>query len=111
MKRTPFALAALLVALSGCAEQTTDPDEAAPAEQGGEAAGDIEGGTISDAMIPLEALRSQSPTIERRPTTGAASSNQGANAQASVEPATSAAQNEAPAPAPPVPPAAPDGRL
>ncbi len=62
--RHVIAGSALLFMLCACSEETTQ-DDAAPVEQGGEAVGEIEGGSISDAMIPLEALRSQSPTIER----------------------------------------------
>ena len=44
-------------------------DEAGPesdnTEQGGEVAGDVLGGSISDDMIPLDELRSQSPPAER----------------------------------------------
>ncbi len=52
----PLALAA-----AACTEQT-----AAPAEQGGEAAGEVLGGAISDAMIPLEQLESQAPLAPRQ---------------------------------------------
>lgn len=42
-------------------------DEAAPsAERGGEAAGEVLGGSISDAMIPLEQLDSQAPLAPRQ---------------------------------------------
>lgn len=53
---------ALALALAGCSE-----DVAAPAEKGGEAAGEVLGGEISDAMIPLEQLTSQAPLAPRQP--------------------------------------------
>ena len=111
MKRTAIALTALVLALAACSEEATTDEGAAPAEQGGEAAGDIEGGTISDAMIPLESLRSQSPTLERRTTTVTTNDGEG-GASTTVETTSVATsgEGEAPAPTPPVPPAAPGGR-
>ena len=112
MKRTALVTAALLVALSACSEEASAPDEAAPVEQGGEAAGEVEGGTISDAMIPLESLRSQSPTIQRRTTTVTTSDSEGGTSTTvETTTVTTNGESEAPAPAPPVPPAAPGGRL
>lgn len=112
MKRTAWAMTALLITLSACSEEASAPDEAAPVEQGGEAAGEVEGGTISDAMIPLESLRSQSPTIQRRTTTVTTSDGEGGTSTTvETTTVTTSAQSEAPAPAPPEPPAAPGGRL
>lgn len=59
MKRT--ALLTLCLILAGCEDQA-----AAPAEQGGTAAGEVLGGSISDAMIPLEQLESQAPLAPRQ---------------------------------------------
>ena len=53
---------ALTLGLAACNDE---PQTTASAEQGGEAAGEVLGGTISDDMIPLEQLRSQSPPAER----------------------------------------------
>lgn len=57
--------AAILVALAllaaGCTEEA-----AAPAQQGARAAGEVLGGEISDAMIPLEQLESQAPLAPRQ---------------------------------------------
>jgi hypothetical protein len=49
--------------LSGCDEEQAD--EVDTSATGGEAAGEVLGGSISDAMIPLEQLRSTSPPAER----------------------------------------------
>ena len=113
MKRTRLAMTALLLSLAACGDEANAPDDAAPVEQGGEAAGDVQGGTISDAMIPLESLRSQSPTIERRTTTVTTSSDGDGESSTTVETTTvtTSGESEAPAPAPPEPPAAPSGRL
>jgi hypothetical protein len=57
--------AAPLLALALLAAACTD--EAAPStERGGEAAGEVLGGSISDAMIPLEQLDSQAPLAPRQ---------------------------------------------
>ena len=112
MKRTALVTMTLFVALSACSEEASAPDEAAPVEQGGEAAGEVEGGTISDAMIPLESLRSQSPTIQRRTTTVTTSDSEGGTSTTvETTTVTTSGESEAPAPAPPEPPAAPGGRL
>ena len=111
MKRTATALTALVLALAACSEEPTTDEGSAPAEQGGKAAGDIEGGTISDAMIPLESLRSQSPALEPRPTTATTSGDEGgASTTAETTSAATSGDGEAPAPPPPAPPAAPGGR-
>ena len=56
------------LALSACG------DEAAPGDQtvaqGGKAAGEVLGGTISDDMLPLDTLRSQAPPAEIAPEDG-----------------------------------------
>ena len=56
-----IALCALPAALllAAC-EDSAEPDGEA-AETGGSVEGDVLGGSISDDMIPLEELRSQSP--------------------------------------------------
>lgn len=85
------ALAApLLLALSACSE------EPAPAAVDGEreASGEVLEGTISDAMLPVDELRSQPPLAAPEPSeTGSAS------APSSAAPATPSAASE-PAPAP-----------
>jgi hypothetical protein len=54
-------LAALALLAAGCTEEA-----AAPAQQGARAAGEVLGGEISDAMIPLEQLESQAPLAPRQ---------------------------------------------
>jgi len=111
-KKLCLSSVALIGALAGCSEDAPAPEDPVTAEQGGEATGDVAGGTINDAMIPLEALRSQSPTVRRSTTVTTSSDGQGGG-QTTVETKTSVTSDEAaeaPAPAPPVPPAAPGGR-
>ncbi|MDJ0641829.1 MAG: hypothetical protein QNJ15_03340 [Erythrobacter sp.] len=57
-------LALPIVLLATACEDEVEPDTD-NTEQGGEVAGDVLGGSISDDMIPLEELRSQSPPAER----------------------------------------------
>jgi hypothetical protein len=65
LKRPALHLAAFSasLALAGC-EGEPDRDTRDDSELGGEAAGEVLGGTISDDMLPLEQLRSQSPPAE-----------------------------------------------
>lgn len=80
------ALAALsLVALAAC-EQSAETDVPA----GKRAAGEVLGGSISDAMIPLDELRSQSPPMRVVPAERADGGTGGiADAAAEPEPADS----------------------
>ncbi len=50
-----------LALLLGACEQASEPGDTAVSEEGGKAAGETLGGTISDDMLPLAELRSQSP--------------------------------------------------
>jgi hypothetical protein len=61
MNRIAPLAAALALFAAGCEQQAAE----APVQQGGEAAGEVLGGTISDAMIPLEQLSSEAPLLPR----------------------------------------------
>ncbi|WP_298301362.1 hypothetical protein [uncultured Erythrobacter sp.] len=74
-----LALAAPLLLLTACEEEAPEP---IAAETGGEAAGEVLGGTISDEMIPLEELTSTSPPAER----SASESSDGGRAAPQDEP-------------------------
>lgn len=54
-------LLALSLSLAACEQQA-----AAPAEQGGQATGQILEGSVSDAMIPLDELKSEAPLAPRQ---------------------------------------------
>lgn len=57
-----FAVLLLLAGLAaGCTPEASEPSE----EQGGAAAGEVLGGSISDAMIPLDQLESEAPPAPR----------------------------------------------
>ena len=60
MKRA-LLLSAVCLMLAAC-----DNEAAGPAEQGGEASGEVLAGSISDAMIPLDQLESQAPLAPRQ---------------------------------------------
>lgn len=60
MNRAAF-LSALMLLCAACSEAAGPT-----AERGGEAAGEVLGGSISDAMIPLEQLDSQAPLAPRQ---------------------------------------------
>ncbi len=61
-------------ALAGALALSACGDEAAPVDQtvaqGGKAAGEVLGGTISDDMLPLDTLRSQAPPAKIAPEEG-----------------------------------------
>lgn len=63
MNRIAFLAIPLALSLTAC-EDSAEPD-AGNGEQGGKAEGEVLGGTISDDMIPLEEIRSQSPPASR----------------------------------------------
>ena len=84
-----FALLATGVVLASCESETAPP----PAQDEGRAAkGEVLGGTISDDMIPLDRLRSQSPPVADAP---AASQAAGAADQAPSAPAVAERNDDA----------------
>ncbi|MEM9086114.1 MAG: hypothetical protein AAGB23_09350 [Pseudomonadota bacterium] len=106
------------LALSGCAEEASAPSAPEAVEQGGVAEGDVKPGTISDAMLPLESLQSQAPSVQRRTTEVTTEvSEDGESVEATVETTTvtqsldagtpSVAEPLVPQIAPPIPPAPP----
>ncbi len=62
--KSAISLALPILLLATACEDEVEP-VADNTEQGGEVAGDVLGGSISDDMIPLEELRSQSPPAAR----------------------------------------------
>ena len=59
MTRTVLPAAALALLLAACSDS-----EPAPAEQGASGAeGEVLGGSISDAMLPLDSVQSQAPSL------------------------------------------------
>lgn len=98
MKPYVPALALTLLALSGC-KQEVKPSKAT----GGTAAGEILPGSVSDAMVPVDSLRSQPPAAPKSDAGPAdkASSKPGV---ATAPAAAAAPAAEAPEPADPAPP-------
>lgn len=97
------ALVALLAACDSGTEETSD---------GRTAEGEVLGGTISDAMLPLDTVQSQSPPLRTEPTGEEAGAEAVADGDAAAEPAEeadddAAAEEAEPAPEPQPAPAAP----
>ena len=63
--RPAFCLVVGAIMLSACGGDAPPEETEAEAERG--AKGEVIGGTISDAMIPLDQLRSQSPPVPEAP--------------------------------------------
>ncbi|WP_416830858.1 MAG: hypothetical protein ACMUJI_12275 [Erythrobacter sp.] len=107
-KLIPIPLFATL-ALTGCGDEAASDGEAVAT--GGEAAGEVLGGTISDDMLPLEELTSTSPPAVRQSTTTTTTVTTGTDGgETSMETTvTTTSDPAAPAPAPPAPPATPEG--
>ncbi len=96
----PVLASASLLLLSACSEEVEVPEES---DDSATATGDVLGGSISDAMLPLGELRSQSPAAPRRVTAPASAGSEEA------EPAAETPEAEAApaAPAPEIPPPPP----
>lgn len=94
MKYSWLGVAALL-ALTACEDEA---DTAVSTETGGEAAGEILGGSISDDMIALEELTSTSPPAERgpEPEQNAPSDNTPASSEEEAEPEETAPETSEP---------------
>lgn len=93
MKWPPILALAVLAA--GCTQEA-----AAPTEQGGEAAGEVLGGSISDAMIPLEQLESRAPLAPRQPPSAADVDAQQPEVSGELAPTSEGADAAPAAPAP-----------
>ena len=65
MIRSALLLVAATAILSGCGDDAPPAETEVEAERN--AKGEVIGGTISDAMIPLDRLRSQSPPVREAP--------------------------------------------
>ncbi len=90
-----------LLALSVLALAACDRGDPAQTEAGARAEGEVLGGTISDDMIPLDQLRSQSPPLRAESTGGAAATatDSAGEAESATQPDTPAQEAE-PAPSP-----------
>ena len=106
MNRT-FRLAAplTLLLLSACGEKGNDAAQGSPG-------GEVLEGSISDAMLPLDTVRSQPPLAQQSGTASDKTNGRGGSSapggEASGDPETSAPQGEGtPAAAPPAPDATP----
>jgi len=102
-----ICLALPILLLATACEDTSEPD-APTNEQGGEVAGDVLGGSISDDMIPLDELRSQSPPAEQSTTTTVTSRTTDGETSVETTVETTIGEDGPSSPTPPEPPAAPE---
>ena len=95
MFRSAVLLAAGAALLSACGDDTPTPESGAEAERN--AQGEVLGGTISDDMLPLDRLRSQSPPLREAPAGQPATpTSSAADSDAASAEAEDAAEVEAP---------------
>ncbi len=93
-------LAVSLFALAACGGEAEVPAES---DDSATATGDVLGGSISDAMLPLDEVRSQSPSAPRRVTAPASEGSDQAASAAETPEAEAAPAAPAPEVAPPPP--------
>ncbi|MBO6945289.1 hypothetical protein [Altererythrobacter sp.] len=102
MRRLKFVSIFSVIVLSSCGDSLPDRSEDAR-----EAEGEVLGGSISDDMLPLDQLRSQSPVIREQSVTVSEDDDGSTTVETTVT-VTSGDGAES-QPAPPQPPAAPEG--
>ena len=91
--RHAFPLLSLALMLAACGGAKKD-------EGAGTAAGEILPGSVSDAMLPLDTVRSQAPLAPKVESTGAADATEASAAASDAAPTAEAPAAEAPATAP-----------
>lgn len=92
-----IAMAALVAALAACSGEPTGERDNSGQRR---AEGEVLGGTISDAMVPLESVRSQSPSLRAIEQTGDGGEGEGegegdAQADEAADPSAPVAQPQA----------------
>ena len=92
-----LALAPLSLALAACGDDAV-PDEAATSDADATARGEVLGGEISDEMLPLDQLRSQSPAAPRANSTGSGSSSASSSNDSDINEPSEPESEEADAP-------------
>ena len=102
MRRLKMAALASVLTLAACGEEAPERTD-----DGREAEGEVLGGSISDDMLPLDQLQSQSPAIREERTVTTSSEEGGATVETTVNVTSGdGADNQ---PAPPEPPLPPEG--
>ena len=103
MRGLRFALLPALILASACGERTPDrTDDAREAE------GEVLGGSISDDMLPLDQVQSQSPPIREERTVTVTESDDGST-QVDTTVTVTSGDGADDQPAPPQPPETPEG--
>ena len=81
-----FAITSIAIGmLTACGSDAETP---ARTDDNSQAEGEVLGGSVSDAMLPLDQLQSQSASIERVPTTPSTDGDEAGDQEAPAEPAT-----------------------
>jgi hypothetical protein len=93
IRLSALAPAAALLLLAACG------GDQAPAEEGASASGEILPASTSDAMLPLDSLRSQPPLMQPEPGGGAPAGDEAAEGDDAAEAGDAAPDDAAPAPA------------
>lgn len=96
--KSPYLLLALALALPGCNKEAAKPTS-------GTADGEILPGSASDAMLPLDTLRSQPPLAPKVESSGKPTEKDGKPAAKGAASETAPAAGPAPAPEPGAEPA------
>jgi hypothetical protein len=103
MRRLTFVLLPALIVASACSEDAPERTDDAR-----EATGEVLGGSISDDMLPLDQLQSQSPPI-REERTVTVTGNDDGSTQVDTTVTVTSGDGADIQPAPPEPPATPEG--
>ena len=93
--RSLIVVLAASLALAGCGD---DKAPAAEGNAGDKARGEVLGGTINDAMLPLDSVTSQSPPLREEPTDGSTAADgddAGGPTPASAEASADAGEGDA----------------
>ena len=101
MRRLKITMLAGTLALAACGGQTPER-----AEDAREAEGEVLGGAISDDMLPLDQVQSQSPQIRERTVT---QTEEDGTTTVETTITTTSGEGADNQPAPPQPPAPPEG--
>lgn len=83
MKLRTASLASLALLVAACGDEPAEP---AGADGERSAEGDVLGGTISDEMLPLDTVRSQSPSLKEAGEDGEGEGGEGSASQPASQP-------------------------
>jgi len=105
MRRINILLLPALVLASACGEDAPERS----ADDGREATGEVLGGSISDDMLPLDQLQSQSPPIREQRTVTVTENEDGSTIEVETNVTVTSGEGAGDQPAPLQPPETPEG--